>query len=76
MLLVKKKLKHLALLILIAFSGVGCSTKEQNIEVTRVKASCKTPDVACDFRAESIDNILGKYLECIVDLKRANEVCK
>jgi len=70
---VKKKLSLLAILILIVFSG--CSQK-QELEIIRVKAACKTPDVNCDFRAETIDEILGKYLECIIKLKRSNEVCK
>lgn len=71
----RKKLKLLVILILVTFSVAGC-TQKQDVEVTRVKSSCKTPDVKCDFRGESVDAILGKMLECITDLKRANEVCK
>lgn len=71
----KKKLKLLVILILMTFSVAGCSQK-QDIEVTRVKSSCKTPDVTCDFRGETVDVILGNMLECITDLKKANGVCK
>lgn len=71
----KKKLKLLVILILVTFSAAGC-TQKQDVEVTRVKSSCETPDVKCDFRGETVDIILGKMLECITDLKKANEVCK
>jgi len=70
---VKIKLSILAILILIAFSG--CSQKEP-LNIVKVKGTCQTPNVNCDFRGETIDQILGKYLECIIDLKKANEVCK
>lgn len=67
-----KKSSLLLILILITFSGCY----KQDIEVTRVKESCVTPDVNCDFRGSNTDEILGKLLECISDLKKSNEVCK
>lgn len=73
--LVKKKLKLLAILILITFSLIGCSQK-QDVNVTKVKESCKTPNVYCDFQGNTVDIILSKMLECISELKKANEVCK
>ncbi len=72
---VKKRLKLLLISILVTFSFIGCS-KKQEINRVEVKPPCKTPDVECDFRGATTDEVLGKMLECITDLKRANEVCK
>jgi len=72
--LVKKKLKQLLILIIMTFSFIGCGQKQ--LEITRIEASCKTPDVECDFKGDNIDNIIEKMVKCIIDLKRANEKCK
>lgn len=70
--IVKKKLCLLVILTLTVFSG--CSQKEP--EVVYLKSTCVTPEVDCDFRGESIDDVLSKYIECIIELKKANGVCK
>lgn len=72
---VMKKLKLSVILIIVTFSFIGCSQR-QDIELIRVKESCATPDVFCDFKSETTDGILVKLLECISELKKANEVCK
>ena len=72
---VKKKLKLLAILTLITFSLTACSSK-QDVEIIRITSKCTTPNIYCYLGGENIDEILGNYLKCIIDLKRSNEVCK
>ena len=70
------KILSLFLMMFVSLSFSACSQKEPCVEIIKIQGTCKTPDVQCDFRSESVDEILGKYLECIIDLKRSNEVCK
>ena len=64
-----------AILILTLFSGC---TKEVIVEVPKpyaVPVPCKVPDVHCEAKGEDNEVIVG-LLQCIIDLKRAAEVCK
>ena len=59
----------------------SCADKEKIVYVDRYKTvkvpvSCKTPDVSCDFNRTTYTEVVASMLECIVDLKRANEVCR
>lgn len=70
-----KLLATFAILTLILFSGC---TKEVVVEVPKpyaVPVKCATPDVNCSVEGNDVAIITG-LLKCIVDLKRANKVCK
>ena len=66
----------LSLLILTA-----CSSKVQTVYVDKpfeikVPIKCIVPDVNCSFNKDTDTEVVGSLLECITNLKRANEVCK
>ena len=59
----------------------SCADKQDVVYVDRYKTvkvpvKCKTPEVECDFNKTTYTEIVKSMLECIVDLSRANEVCK
>ena len=63
------------------FLLTACADKQEAVYVDRYKTvkvpvKCKTPDVECDFNRTTYTEVIGAMLECIVDLRRANEVCK
>ena len=77
-------LKHTYLFItslLVVILLTGCTTKEVTkpiikTEVVEVKVpvKCKVPKVECNLNANDFD-VIPKMLECIVEQKRAIEVC-
>ena len=82
-----KKLKRLSiilslLLISTIFSGCCIGTCKPEIKYVdrpvevKVPVKCSTPDVNCSFKGDTYTETIGLMIECIVELKRANEVCK
>ena len=64
-----------AILTLVSFSAC-CDPK--TIEVLKpypVPVKCKVPDVICKAEGSDTEVVAG-LLECIVEYKRASEVCK
>ncbi|EPU3829058.1 hypothetical protein ACVWU4_001039 [Campylobacter coli] len=72
------------LLILVAFIISllsACSTttitkpviKTETVEV-KIPVKCKVPEITCDLKGNDFE-VIGKMLECIVEQKRAIEVC-
>jgi len=41
-----------------------------------IPVRCQVPEVDCNFKAEHKTEIIQNMLECIVKLKRSNEVCR
>ena len=69
----------LALFVLLNLTN--CSLCEREIYVDRVvkvnvPVRCSVPYVGCDFNRSTDTEVISGLLECIVNLKRANEVCK
>lgn len=42
----------------------------------KVPVKCIPEDVNCSFDRPTYTEVIGSYLECIVDLKKSIEVCK
>ena len=49
--------------------------KDRIVEVL-IPQRCMPPPVFCDFNRSTYTEVLDSLLECIVDLKRSNEVCE
>ena len=76
--ILKNLLVVLVISIIMTFSG--CSAKEKIIYVDRpvpysVPVKCVIPEVVCSFDGNGSEPIL-RLLECVVDQKKAIEVCK
>ena len=78
-------LSLLSILILVSFSGCSCKQSELEayakanpvMEYVKVPVKCIVPDTNCTVDQNgSNTEVIIDLLECIVDLKRANEVCK
>jgi hypothetical protein len=41
-----------------------------------IPVKCIVPDVDCTFNRETDTEVIASMLECVVELKRASEVCK
>ena len=74
--LVKICLIAFAILTLTACSEKECKPRvvEKTVEVL-VEKKCIVPDVNCTAQGSDTEVISG-LLKCIVDLKKASEVCK
>lgn len=65
--------------ILIMLTGCGTTTvtkpiiKTETVEV-KVPVKCNIPKVECNLHGKDFE-VIGKMLECIVEQKRAIEVC-
>lgn len=77
------KMLSLCLMSFASLSLAGCSAKcEPQTEYVKVPyevkvpVKCEAPKVECDFSKSSDTEVIRAMLECIVDLKRSNEVCK
>ena len=75
------KILKICLIVFAVFLLAACADKQEVVYVDRYKTvkvpvMCKTPDVECDFNRTTYTEVVGAMLECIVDLRRANEVCK
>ena len=74
---------YILLLLVIFIIGFlsACSTatitkpiiKTETVEV-KVPVKCKVPEIECDLKGNDFE-VIGKMLECIVEQKRAIEVC-
>jgi len=59
----------------------GCAVKpvvkyvDKPYEV-KVPVKCVVPDVNCTFDRETDTEVISALLECLIDQKRASEVCK
>jgi len=42
----------------------------------KVPVKCKVPDSNCSFNRETDTEVISALLECIVDMKRNEDVCK
>lgn len=73
-----------ALLIMFALLSMsGCSAEckpaTEYVRVpyeVKVPVKCEAPNVECDFNKPTDTEVIRAMLECIVDLKRSNEVCR
>jgi len=62
----------------VSFSGCGGAEVryvDKPYEV-KVPVKCVVPDVNCTFDRKTDTEVINACLECIVNLKRAQEVCK
>jgi len=41
-----------------------------------VPTKCIVPDVNCSFDRNTSTEVISSLLECIIDLKKASEICK
>ena len=41
-----------------------------------VPVKCVVPDTNCTFNRETDTEVISSLLECIIDLKKASEVCR
>ena len=69
------------MIVFAVFLLAACADKQEVVYVDRYKTvkvpvKCKTPDVECDFNRTTYTEVIGAMLECIVDLRRANDVCR
>jgi len=67
-----------SILIMTVFSGC-CEPKVEYVDRpvrVNVPISCHTPDVRCDFDSNTYTGVIENMVECIVELKKSNEVCK
>ena len=75
------KLKSLLVISVIlttmTFSGCTCKEQVRYVDVPlpyAVPVPCDVPDVNCSFKGEGSEPVI-RMLECIVDQKKAIEVC-
>ena len=66
---------------LMTFSGCSWCEKIVEVEIDRpvyidVPVSCTIPDTNCSWTGVPTHEVSIKLMECIVNLKRASEVCK
>lgn len=60
----------------------ACSCPKPQIEYidvpveVKIPVKCIVPDTECNFNRATDTEVVSSLLECIVDLKRATEVCK
>ena len=71
----------LVLLVTMTFSGCSWCEKVVEVEVDRpvyidVPVRCTIPDVNCSWSGIPTHEVPVKLMECIVELKRASEVCQ
>ena len=66
---------------LLSLSGCSaeCKPTTEYVRVpyeVKVPVKCEVPHVECDFNRSTDTEVIAAMLECIVDLKRSNEVCR
>ena len=71
----------LGLSITMIYSGCTCNTKTQIKYVDRpykvyVPVKCKVPKAKCDFNRTTDTEVISSLLECIIEMKRNEEVCQ
>jgi len=72
--------KSVLLSVLTTVTFSGCVTKpivryvDKPYEV-KVPVKCVVPDVNCSFDRKTDTEVISALLECIIELKRVNEVC-
>ena len=60
----------------------GCNQPKPQIEYidvpveVKVPVKCVVPDVECSFNRATDTEVINSLVECIVDLKKASEVCR
>jgi len=63
-------------------SLTACSSCEKEVVYVKkpvevlVPTKCVVPDVNCSFNRNTHTEVISSLLECIIDLKKASEVCK
>ena len=79
--MIVKILKMLLILLLISLITACSKPKPQTKIVYRYKevkvpVKCKVPEVYCDFNKSTSTEVINSLLMCIIEQKRAMEVCK
>lgn len=59
----------------------ACSSKQEIKYVDKpyrvnIPVKCVVPDANCSFNRETDTEVISSLLECIIDMKRNEEVCK
>jgi len=75
------KILKLLLVVFVALTMTSCSlcTKVEYIDVpyeVKVPVPCKVPETKCDFNQTKDSEVIVGLVECIVKLKRNQEVCR
>ncbi len=71
----------LSLIALSILTFQACSSKQEVRYVDRpvavnVPVKCVVPDAECDFNRTTYTGVVSSMMECIVNMKRNEEVCK
>ena len=73
------KILSVLLMLFATLTLVGCSSKVEYINVpyeVKVPVKCVVPDANCSFDRNTSVEVITSLLECIIDMKRNQEVCK
>ena len=75
----KNSLIILSLLILVVFSGCVAKPEIRYIDKpheVKIPVKCKVPDANCSFDRETDTEVISSLLECIINMKQNEKVCK
>jgi len=67
------------LFVILTMTGCSWCTRTEYINVpyeVKVPVQCVVPDANCSFDRNTSSGVITSLLECIVDMKRNQEVCK
>jgi hypothetical protein len=65
--------------ILISFTGCTCEPQIKYVDKpyeVKVPVKCIVPDTNCSFNRPTDTEVISSLLECIIDMKHNQEVCK
>ena len=48
---------------------------DRPVEV-KIPVKCRVPDTYCDFNRTTDTEVMASMLECIIELRKASEICK
>jgi len=67
------------LVILVLFTGCVAKTEIKYVDVpyeVKVPVKCVVPKASCDFNKVTDTEVISSLLECIIDMKHNEKVCR